>query len=379
MFQLVARSKGDNNSHYVDVDSWRLNCAGADGKYFTFNRLSEVNTWQMDGQDIVGYHEHLRNGELLPITLFSHFQNWGRCEGTWHQYDVYGCHQWARIGSDDKFIPPPEWWVLSKDNLSSYVPSNIEYYAQKAAAKCYARGHDSLTFLAELTKTKAMFVDLVKDLLRGRVLKGKPVRSLSKRWLEGRYGWRTLKYDLEDLSAAVQALSEKSDRVYGHAYDSFKREAVYTTNQSWGHALHDIHFTDSVKVELKGFAVAAFEPANFSFNPVITGWELLTYSFVIDWMVNIGQWLAALSLMAFNPQAYTSWGYQITLEREFWSNSTTDDPVHWTVDSSIEGECYATLKRRQPIPIPKIPLSKLRFDTLKVVDLLALLVDLKRR
>jgi hypothetical protein len=282
-------------------------------------------------------------------------------------------------GTEMCLFKEEQWALTEPEHFEQWLPSGVEYYAQKAAAKCYSAGHDSLTFLAELSKTKKMFIHTVQDLLRGKFLKGKYWdKAVASRWLEGRYGWRTLKYDIEDLNEAISNLSKEADRIWGRTYDSYR--TISNTDVAWknGEAYGTLYFHDEIKVELKGFVIAEFDPAEFSFNPLVTGWELLTWSFIIDWLVNVGQMIAALSFITFNPTFYACYGYKITVNREFHTITEGSTP-DWSTNSGLWGECESTLVRRVPCDIPKLPFINLRIDALKIMDLLALLLGLTRR
>jgi len=247
---------------------------------------------------------------------------------------------------------------------------DYDYYVQAVAAKIYSNGWDALTFTAELTKTVAMFRGFV-----GRVIRqASSPKGLASLWLEGRYGWRTLAYDLIDIDKAIRNLDDGRkryrDRVGGNT--SQYLTTTHTNGAAWGTLTCTAHINR--KIGVRGTIVADIEPPRFGFNPVTTAWELITLSFVIDWIVNVGQFLEAMSFLALS-RAYVAAG-GIMIEDDITQTSSfakagNVSPGYW----SLQTHAKATFIRRIPSAVDPIPLPKLRIGALKVGDLVALLVQ----
>jgi hypothetical protein len=178
-----------------------------------------------------------------------------------------------------------------------------------AAAKIYARGHDSLTMLVELRKTAKMFGDLVR---RAGSLSLPKIRDT---WLEARYGWRPLIYDMISLSETIQNLESKRTRFTERVGTSINKtednEHVFTSvNLDWTY-----RYIDKIQISSRGVVSADIQPPNFQFNPAITGWELIKFSFIIDWFINVGSWLETLSFLVYEEKSVGAYGCKIDITR----------------------------------------------------------------
>lgn len=130
-------------------------------------------------------------------------------------------------------------------------------------------------------------------------------------------------------------------------------------------------------VERKGtvkYRAVVFHRSNMSrigVNPIVTAWELTKYSFVIDWFVDIGQWLQAISpVVGYNQLGVSlSWTVQTTDHEK----STVVGQSGWTLDAGMMDRKITrhdyTRQNYTEIPLPSY-LNKL--DYLKDIDLATL-------
>jgi len=229
----------------------------------------------------------------------------------------------------------------------------------------------------------------------------KSLRSASNQWLRYRYGLRPLMYSIRQ---AVQALQEigKPERYTSRGFE--KLSGVATTdfgtaqlnNPGWGF-LVDVFGT----FERTYFVSAGVLFENTTLNGTSlqrafglriddilpTAWELVPYSFVVDWFCNIGQVVRAWSPLS-EARVLTSW-VKVTQSdrRELVFSNWRQNPAYGesgktrlglTVSSSGGGELhedlYVTRTARPEKPI--IPHVTLRVDLVKLLDLLALIRQL---
>jgi hypothetical protein len=146
-------------------------------------------------------------------------------------------------------------------------------------------------------------------------------------------------------------LDRSITREYSSAYDAYTDLSEYTVN-------------------VRGVIVADFMPSRIILNPVTTAWELTTLSFVLDWFLNVGQALNALSFLALNDRYTASQGFSVT-GRRTGSRTTTWKPTYSGTTVQEVEQNWEVLSRK-PCYISKIPLPKVRLDGAKVVDLIAL-------
>jgi len=96
-----------------------------------------------------------------------------------------------------------------------------------------------------------------------------------------------------------------------------------------------------------------------SLNPVSIGWELLPYSFVIDWFVDVGGYLRNLESAALYASAfrggYVTQGYKAGIEARSQGRKTDGPYLYF---SDIQGARTVSWKKRLPLasnPRPRTP------------------------
>jgi hypothetical protein len=254
--------------------------------------------------------------------------------------------------------------------IKNLIPTigNSDYYVQAAAAKIYSQGWDALTFGAELSKTVVMFRSFLTRW--ASLARSGKLESL---WLEGRYGWRPLVYDMKDINKAINNLNEGRKRYRDSVGSTTTKtwKQINTINAVYGVLTCTTTYTDTFGI--RGSIVADIEPPRIQFNPITTAWELMKLSFVVDWVLNIGQFLESLSFLALQREYYAAAGFQV--KRSYIQTSNFVPAVGclgtWYTDSRGE----ATLTQRIPTSVSTIPLPKLRLGAFKVLDLVALFLQ----
>jgi len=325
------------------------------------------------GQCINDYHKRRNRGELLPYTNWeqcfitgafvegSNFERYDPSPGVWTTQDFQVAHGFNGY----------RWWIIPEELSTLLSDYSFDYEVQKAAAKIASSGHDTLTFLAELGKTREMFVSLLKRLLSGKFPKN--ARSIAEAWLEWRYGWRTLIYDLTDLNEAIQSLGELKTRYTERA----GRQVRYTTSSEYVTPMSyqgqfTIYQYDEINLSVRGSVTADITPPKFSFNLAVTAWELVPWSFVLDWLLNVGQALSSMSFLALKRNYAAAGGYSLELTRtcrKEWTNKATN----YSGSFNNSYQCTASYVRRIPTTVSYTPLVRLRLDEFKILDLIALI------
>lgn len=324
------------------------------------------------GYNLPQFTKRKRKGELLPIT-------------PWEQHEIYGSQQaaykieykpsgtvtyvqetaWTPIGGIQSLVP-----TLASIELKLY---DTDQYVQAAAARIYSQGWDALTFVAELNQAVRMFQSMgLRMASYGAEIVKKGL--IEKPILELRYGWRTLVYDLIDLHKVLGKLDDHRQRFRESAKTNLTESETITSVWGLGGAGSATVTTQtSVKIGLRGTVVADIEPPKFAFNPIVTGYELIPYSFVLDWFINVGRWLNTLSFIALQSQHYAAAGWHIEME---YSHSVTKTTANsgWAVTCTGSGNARRCLTKRTPTTIPLVPLVSVNLNVAKVLDVLALVL-----
>lgn len=173
--------------------------------------------------------------------------------------------------------------------------------------------------VAELNKTRAMFNaagQTARDfanimITAARSLKGKKntvkrqkkaMRDISNLWLQARYGWMPVIYDvqgsirsfsepyhLRNTSRGVSTIERSGDGqvvgswrgTYGYSY-SWKQVTTYRSGIMYEN-LQDLGAMYSSRL---GLSIT---------DALTVPWELVYLSFVVDWFIDIGDWLRAIT------------------------------------------------------------------------------------
>lgn len=263
-----------------------------------------------------------------------------------------------------------------------------DYLIQQAAASIADQGWDVLTFTAELGKTRTLFSKVAVKLGNLRKLfRPRRARELYndylqayKLWLEGRYGWRTLIYDLDDLYEAVnrigkvmpdrQSRSLVGPRIANEDITNYPEDVA-----NWMFTF-DVTDTEVYEVEKVGRVAGDIKFDSLQTNLLVTGWELVPFSFVADWVISIGKAISAASFIANATDHTSSIGYKVT--RNFTQvKEVVPKPGDgtWTFEGSgyIQWMYESSMVIRVPKPIPVVPQFRLNIDGMKIIDLIALI------
>jgi hypothetical protein len=271
---------------------------------------------------------------------------------------------------------------------------------------------NSLVSIAEGPKTIAM-IRKAANLLRHPITTARKLLKISRKayqdqpgarkqvldlanqmWLEGRYGWRPFVGDvvnhIEALRSGERPLRYSARRtVPGETLEPDIYIGKYATSTYFW-----FNKTDKVKavykcrvgqtvdysVDLKTGAVQFG-----AYDPIGTAWDLVPFSFVVDWFINLGDVLKSFQifLMADERIGWTMYEKQLEILHEFVLNREIKivpgkyGPVVWSVNPSSYADNFTetcTWKTREPYTdfLPSFGFGS-GMDVLKAVDAIALL------
>jgi hypothetical protein len=344
----------------------------------TTQSTDQVLTYYKDsyavGWDTPGWRKIRNAGGLLPFSKWLKVASFG--------FSTEGERSWCPNPSATRYwyenfhAHLPELRALAGDAdalVDMMGEPDLLYLVQKAAAAISSAGFDALTFLVELKQLRRMLSGVGEKL--ESLTRGKSPGQIHNLWLEGRYGWRTLRYDIDDF---VEVLSETNDgrkrwrASKGLEYSGSTSSYSETTSSGiiGGHS-SDYSWT----VNARGTVIGDIAVPDFQFNPLVTAWEVTRLSFVLDWLLNVGQALEATTFLLLAKGHVSGGGFQadIDLERSSQLVGTTGDTVCHGFQA--KANAFVTLVKRDPVDIGRLPHLKLRLDEWKVVDLLSLVLQ----
>lgn len=203
----------------------------------------------------------------------------------------------------------------------------------RAFAQANQRELDVLTSIAELPETIELFMTVAKALVKPRQAakaffsryrkvakkKNKFVRrqnlpsqafeDLNNAWLQYRYGIMPAYYLVRDIRnqfdrhVDVWETTRVSDR-FSKDF-SVRDKIVLEPSKCFANVLIEVHAEEELKVLLKrGYSKRDLQQKRFGFNPVQTAWELTPYSFVVDWAVQVGDYINAYTPTCASEEAW---------------------------------------------------------------------------
>lgn len=206
-------------------------------------------------------------------------------------------------------LPYYQW--LGK-NPFSWVDTSIDSgVVTSALASANGGEYDLLTELAELPETVRYLISIVKgvpeliknfkrrsEITRKAMLKkGKTAveiaDAIASLWLQYRYAIMPILYSIEDVRGLLKH--------YKRVYAKFRSKTVFNEFLPDGHMGYS--FSGTCTVTHRCFVKRAYSPEALidalldilKLNPIATAWELVPLSFVVDWFLNIGDCIDALT------------------------------------------------------------------------------------
>ena len=313
------------------------------------------------------YGRRKKRGELIPYTKWTQYRAFGSAQGF---YDVTlgqnSCGSNRRHYYSTGDYPFNIDWIRTHVDLEAAVTSRgIDYtpHLTNASANVYAKGWDMLTFLVEVRKVPPMFKALAQ---RVKKLKKK---SFKKDDFfvepEAQYGWAQLGRDAQDIIDFINgkgALRTEFPSGRSGYTDVWKDDPGPTVEVETHGRTIETHTYTEYTVSARASVVAKFVPSNFHLNPFKTGWEIVPYSFVIDWFVNVGRWIDSLSMLTVAQDWTACVGYEAEA-RHFSSYATTAWESDTSGTSQTSGNSYVKLTKRTPVgDIPLYPSLDVRLD-----------------
>lgn len=263
-----------------------------------------------------------------------------------------------------------------------------KFYARYRSTQTAFQGG---TALGELRETLSMLRSPAKSLrkrvgdLYDRILrnKGKAGRTtnsrnryLSETWLEHSFGWTPLINDIKDAHSLLEKRKDYLDRniVVIHGRHSTTSETV-SSGPSFGAGflqyVSSKKLTNTSEVWYRGAIKCSTnqpytsEARLWGFSPdniIPTVWELIPYSFLIDYFTNIGKVIDAWSVR----KCHLSWGArterQVGILQLVDARSTNNLAVFKILQQAFSpGDWRSEAKRVKRLPINSVPIPDFRF------------------
>lgn len=314
-------------------------------QYTTRKQFQPTYTNVFDGQKNRNWREQVRNNLLASTPFTGSYTKWKFRPGF---VDAYGVSLNANVksptgvmltsGAIGLNIPIlPDWAVptVALYDSTTYNRALLRYYAKLRKEITACQGS---VFIAELGKTLQMIkhpAQLLRKELSHVLTKAGRLRKIRKRkirvaemsnlWLQHQYGVRPLLADIEQGNRALEDTLGKTflDPLYVKRVSAFENLKIHygpsdvdhlNSNGGIGAFTYTNQLNYGCEVKFTGAVVIRKEPHmrvlqrfGISYADVVpTAWELIPWSFLIDYFTDIGQVLSAWSF----PRSQVGWSQQ---------------------------------------------------------------------
>jgi hypothetical protein len=341
------------------------------------------------GRQTANYNRKVKSGQLLPLNPYEKFsyealgglyRQTGKFTSAANEYTSSGLHAYLPTYGSVSVVDAR---LLAKE---IFQDADLTTLLQQAYANS-APDLDLLTTLAELGKTVALvkgfrerLVKLILQARRGGLTSA--AQAVGNAWLEWRYGWRLLGYDIAAVANTLEqpfrdniltgraGISKVDQKEYSdHTVNYFRDEEI----------IHKVTVDASLRVSVA--LQTASREANFSASLASTTWELIPFSFIADWFVSIGTAISAYNAYSSSLKQLASLSYKVTetVERSV-GTVTVGTGTYATAPCSCVGTSSSkmTYLARRPIsPAPSfVPQISVGLDWSTIADLSAILINL---
>lgn len=232
-------------------------------------------------------------------------------------------------------LPPPD------DDIIDAVVTNAIADAKESV-------FDLGTFLGELREAHAMMrsnmdgvflfsKQAAREARRSTWRPGEAGRLFSafnSRFLELQFGWLPLLRNYQDAKNALNNTMSKGFMVDGSSKVEEPlelEEYSETPNYSSQGLLKELHSLNGTRTYRgKAFAEITFpDRYKWGLDPLVAGWELIRFSFIVDYFINVGNWVQAItpfggaSLLGSCGSIKESYTQEQSIEIDFSANADT--------------------------------------------------------
>lgn len=214
----------------------------------------------------------------------------------------------------------------------------------------------------------------------------KVIRDVSNARLAFMYGWKPLASDLygivdESLRFVINELENYKVRCSDTVESSFKNSKFKFQNfgTPQGVGSRDGKYLCEIKVRLSTAGLDIDRWA--SLNPLSIAWELVPYSFVVDWIIDVGSYLRDIETSLLYSNSFVN-GYvtQCTMFDAQWSCDESYSSVFWGSTNTYSVRATSSFLYRDltrtllsSYPVPLLPHFEADLGAGRLLNLAALL------
>lgn len=263
-------------------------------------------------------------------------------------------------------------------------PINTGALMTEAVARARSELWDVGTTAAEMGKTVSMIMGLQRKNFKrmDKILLEMTSRKRASRanlagladefsqlWLSGRYGWRPLAYDYQNAQSAIE---KTLSGLFVHTRKYASETTSLSHESNWTKLAQNVEYRWTTMSTRTARAFVGMEASGAAayIDPLVTAWELVPFSFVIDWFFNIGANISAYSPTATGKVAWAGVSNEIETVRtlEYRHTGTTT-----YTEKQVQPFSTITRSYNRGPETPGVSFAfRPNFDGFKAADLMAL-------
>lgn len=187
--------------------------------------------------------------------------------------------------------------------------------------------------------------------------------NVPRKWLELQYGWKPLYSDVYGACDALRKRNKADWRVTAKstAKATETRYATWNTTEA-GYGTVTVERRALVRIDALPYNEALISLASLGItNPLTVAWELVPFSFVVDWFMPVGNYLDSLDAML-GYDASNTYTSQTSFAKAFWEErGRTYTTGGWLYQNDYYGYKRVTMLDRSVttgVPLAKPPWVK---------------------
>lgn len=416
-FKVPSKTWSNYNQKYVDsvVDN---HLGGHTVTSFLHNSGSKSKVWD----NTANFFSKVRAKDHLSTQRFTLVETqFNRPVGELTYYPTSNPSSWVRNTGALKedycsFDPLPVWGVDNypdrlalQDRLNSNLLKKIKSSSVNLA-QAFAERKQTADLLASTAGRLAKSYSLLRrgDIFgaSNQLFGGAPTSKVLRRfhkdrhrpsdvraansWLELQYGWVPL---LSDVYGSAEALARANNRRREYSVSSAMQSNMITTSKRYAGHGNGIEITDElfalykekrkITYRIDNLAAKTIAETGIS-NPALLSWELLPYSFVVDWFLPIGSYLENIDATAGCTFLRGSISYRYNELRTAVGRGIQNTGIdgNWTYSGLGSGSRkYVAVHRNSLAAFPSNPLPTLKnpLSLTHVANAISLLTTAFRR
>lgn len=289
--------------------------------------------------------------------------------------------------SENVYYSEGSYWSKTSQSLTERLTAPLCWddatanSSDKIVEKLYkkVRGDLDLSIdILQARQTARMFsVSSQLDTFFGSRYRG--LRKAGSAWLQYVYGWKPLASSIYGVvEESRRVVCRKIDDITVRVREPFEAVTPVTSGRANSHVVNVASKGVVIRKIRARYELPSSDLARWtSLNPVSIAWELLPYSFVVDWVIDVGTFLRSMeSAVLYSSQFRGGYSSTLKVQDDSWADdltveSATRNKYHQWAGQRARREFSRVILEATPIPRP--PRLNLELGSSRLLSAAALL------